>query len=370
MSAVYPYAYAFTSADSKSRLATIGGVDRTLSMYVPHASLMRVPHGGGAAVPFDPLDFGKVACGVTGNGTLADDALNAQTANGYEQQHEELHLAPKFCIFIPGKEYVEKFMRGNFDSVRSEGRSLGMVHRVRNRISQHLCAPILNPNTRLECKAPLNFESRHLPPEMRDFKLLMSDVNFDFLLASEKPKLGDIVLSEFNGGIQQIAVAESLLYLPNFREFSARVQDDLTFTLDCYSADGVPAYMGFFCRDDDELGEQPLITSLSIENRTTSKKSNTVYKTDVHELFHLTQRNVHERSGYDHLAFNQRQTILLATEDIGILGMDSINHYQKQKSVVFRISGVCDNIGYVKVLFIFNNRGLYLQGIQQSIIQV
>ena len=261
-------------------------------------------------------------------------------------------------------------MSGNFASIQSDGRSKGMVHRVRNRISQHLCAPILNPNLRLECKAPLNHETRHLPPEMRDFRLMMTDVNFDFLLASEKPKLGDIVLSEFNGGIQKIAVAESLLYLPNFREFSTEVQDDLTFTIDCYSSTGVPAFMCFFCRDTDDFGEQPLITQLSLENKTTNTKSNTVYETDVHELFHLTQRNVHERASYDHQAFNKRQTIMLTTEDIGIMGMDTIDHYQKQKRIVIQVRGKCDNSGTMKVLFIYNNRGLYLQGVQQSVIRV
>ena len=367
---VYPYAYAFTSSDCKSRLSALGGAARTLSMYIPHASLMRVPHGGGPAVPFAPADFAKVACIVQGNGTLADDGTNAQNQAGYNQQHESLHLAPKFCLFIPGKKYMEEFMSGNYDDIRSDGRSLGMVHRVQNRISQHLCAPILNPNLRLECKAPLNHETRHLPPEMRDFQLIMHDVNFDFLQASETPKLGDIILSEFDGGNQQVAVSESLLYLPNFKEFSSPVRDDLTFNIECYSGNGVPAYMCFFCRDIDEFGQQPLITHLTLENKTTNTKSNTIYNTDVHELFHLTQRNVHERALYDHIAFNNRQTLLLATEDIGILGMDTIDHYQKQKRVVIQASGKCNNTGTVTVLFIYNNRGLYLQGVQKSVIRL
>ena len=128
--------------------------------------------------------------------------------------------------------------------------------------------------------------------------------------------------------------------------------------------------MCFFCRDTDDFGEQPLITTLSLENITTKKKSNTIYKTDVHELFHLTQRNVHERAAYDHVAFNERQTILLTTEDIGIMGLNTVDHYQKQKRVVIRVSGTCDNSGSVKVVFIYNNRGLYLQGVQQSVIQI
>ena len=370
MDPVYPYAYAFSSSDCKSRLSTVAGVARTLSMYVPQASLMRVPHDGGNAVPFAPIDFNRVACTVQANGTLNDDGANAQTLNGYNQQHEETHQAPKFCIFIPGEKWVEKFMTRNYESIRADGRSLGLVHRVRNKISQHLCAPILNPNLRIGCIAPLNHETRHLPPEMRDFRLIMDDVNFDFLLASETPKLGDIVLSEFNGGIQKVAVAESLLYLPNFREFTTQVQEDLTFSVDCYSSTGVPAYMCFFCRDDDDFGEQPIIITLSLENKTTHKKSDTIYETDVHELFHLTQRNVHDRATYDHVAFNKRQTILLATEDIGIMGMSTTKHYQKQKRIVVHVSGRCSNTGTFKVLFIYNNRGLFLQGVQQSVIQL
>ena len=40
--------------------------------------------------------------------------------------------------------------------------------RSQKRISQHLCAPVLNPNSRIGCVAPLNFETMHLPPELRD----------------------------------------------------------------------------------------------------------------------------------------------------------------------------------------------------------
>ena len=61
---------------------------------------------------------------------------------------------------------------------------------------------------------------------------------------------------------------------------------------------------------------------------------------------------------------------MLTTEDIGIMGMDTIDHYQKQKRIVIQVSGKCDNSGTMKVLFIYNNRGLYLQGVQQSVIRV
>ena len=86
------------------------------------------------------------------------------------------------------------------------------------------------------------------------------------------------------------------------------------------------------------------------------KKSDSVFDTDVHELYHMTQRNVHSRSQYDSDAYNDRQTILLATEDIGIMGLGR-EHYQRQKRVKVRVSGTCTNFGTVTVIFIYNNRG-------------
>ena len=78
---------------------------------------------------------------------------------------------------------------------------------------------------------------------------------------------------------------------------------------------GVPGFLCVFCRDSNGI----IIKRLSIMNLTTMKKSDSVYDTDVHELYHMTQRNVHPRSGYDSSAFNRRQTLLLTIEDIGIM---------------------------------------------------
>ena len=132
---------------------------------------------------------------------------------------------------------------------------------------------------------------------------------------------------------------------------------------------GVPGYLCIFCRDSDGDLEQPLIKRLSMQNRTTMKKSDSVINTDVHELFHMTQRNVHPRSEYDSDAFNRRQTLLLATEDIGIMGLEA-RHYQRQKRVQIRVSGLCTNVGTVTVIFIYNNRGLFVKGRQQSVVHM
>ena len=281
-----------------------------------------------------------------------------------------MRLSPRACIYVTGRDHNLEFMNDNYRDIQAASVSRGLVHRVKNRISQHLCAPILNPDMRLGCIAPLNHDTRHLPPEMRDFVLRMTDVDFDFLETTEPVTLNDIVLSEFNGGVQDIATSESLLYLPNFVEFKASVQADNTFSRDCYSGSGVPAFLCIFCRGGPVLADQPLITTLSLQNRTTMKKSDTVFETDIHELFHMTQRNVHHRSEYESTAFNKRQTILLASEDVGIMGMDPADNYQRQKRVVIRVSGTSTRAGKVTVLFVYNNRGLYLTGVQQSVVRL
>ena len=148
-------------------------------------------------------------------------------------------------------------------------------------------------------------------------------------------------------------------------EYQTQVSADLTFSKDCYSGTGVPAFLCIFCRSGSVIGFQPLITTLSLQNRTTMKKSDTVFETDIHELFHMTQRNVHNRSEYEHTAFNKRQTILLASEDVGIMGMDPAG-----RSGLIRVSGTCTHTGTITVLFIYNNRGLYLTGVQQSVVRL
>ena len=116
------------------------------------------------------------------------------------------------AIFVPGESHSDRFHKNNFKLYRDASKVRGKVFRSDVKISQHLCSPVLNPDMRLNCIAPLNHASRHLPPEMRDFQLILRDVDFSFLQATSPPVLGDLVLSEFNGGIQQVAAQESLLY--------------------------------------------------------------------------------------------------------------------------------------------------------------
>ncbi len=82
----------------------------------------------------------------------------------------------------------------------------------------------------------------------------------------------------------------------------------------------------------------------------------------VSQLFHLTQRNVHPQAQYDKDAFRRRQTVLLSTEDVGMLGL-AANEYQKAKRVRYVFSGTTDSIvGDLYIVLVYNNRGLHIDG--------
>ena len=160
------------------------------------------------------------------------------------------------------------------------------------------------------------------------------------------------------------------MHLPQFREgSSSELSDDGKFDFEVYSPYGMPSYIAVFARDTDfsiNYKTQPLVTQLSIMCNTTMKKSNTILNADVHQLYHITQRNVHPRAEYDRFDFNKRQVVLLRAEDIGLLGLRA-SEYQYEKRAVFRFQGSVDQIGRVTALLIFNNRGLYVHGKQLSV---
>ena len=152
--------------------------------------------------------------------------------------------------------------------------------------------------------------------------------------------------------------------MPQFHEDYATVQTDGTFDFVVFSPYGMPSYVAIFCRDTDRKRDhltQPLIKQLNIMCSTTQKKSNTILEADVHQLYHITQRNVNQRARYNRTTFNKRQVVLLSAEDIGMMGLES---YQTEKRAQFRFNGTVDQIGRVTVLLIYNNRGLYIQGKQ------
>ena len=294
-----PLCFAFRSEQATSRLDITVQGHYEMQMVIDYADLHAYTRPAPPAAPVN-ADFATfeatlpaiLRCAWDANVTerLVPIANHNGDAAGLAAncEFEKLGVCPRACLYIAGRKHNEEFMSDNYRDIQADSISRGLVYRAKNRISQHLCAPILNPDMRLGCIAPLNHDTRHLPPEMRDFVLRMSDVDFGFLETTEPVTLNDIVLSEFNGGVQDIATSESLLYLPNFKEYTTSVLADHTFSVDCYSGTGVPAFVCLFCRSGPVLEDQPLITKLSLQNRTTMKKSDTVFETDIHELFHMS----------------------------------------------------------------------------------
>jgi len=279
------------------------------------------------------------------------------------------YLGPDFqSAWIGDPTSTDKEVVTIFDEKLAESNLPGPVFQSQKLISQHLCAPVINPNMRIGCTAPLNFETGHLPPELRDFRLEMRDVNFSFLPG--KVSLEPLVLYEFNGGNQVVAAHDNLLHLPQFRESSAYVKSDGTFEFEMFSPYGMPSYIAVFCRDQDMRRDhmiQPLIKQLSIMCTTTQKKSNTILDANVHQLYHITQRNVNQRARYNRKTFDRRQVILIRAEDVGMMGLQS---YQTEKRAKFLFSGTVDQLGRVTAVLVFNNRGLYIQGKHMSIVRL
>ena len=275
------------------------------------------------------------------------------------------------CLVHLGPEYQKRIIEDPFADVLAESNEIGPVFQSQKRISQHLCAPILNPNARIGCSSPLNYETMHLPPELRDFRLELRDVNFSFLPGASK--LENLVLYEFNGGNQQVAAEQALLHLPQFREFkTTAVAADGSFDFEMFSPYGMPSHLAIFARDTDMSKDhlvQPLIKQLSIMCNTTMKKSNTILNANVHQLYHITQRNVNQRARYNRHTFNNRQVILLSAEDIGLMGLQ-MQEYQKEKRALFRFHGTVDQMSRVHAILIYNNRGLHVYGKQLHVVRL
>ena len=78
---------------------------------------------------------------------------------------------------------------------------------------------------------------------------------------------------------------------------------------------------------------------------------------------------MHESADYDRFAYNQRQTILLSSEDIGLLGLKRSN-YQSPKRVKYTFSGTLTEPGQLHVLFVYNNRGLHIDGKRLTVVNI
>ena len=254
--------------------------------------------------------------------------------------------------------------------------SRGLAFRGNRRVSQPLCAPILNPDVRIGCFPPLNFGTRHLPPEMRDFRLELNDVDFSFL---EVPSSGSwtfdpLKVYNFAGGNQVATAQDSLLYLPQFQHFESPV--DTQFEQMVYSSNGMPSYIAIFCRHTD-LGIannytsiQPMVETLNIRCDTTKRQSDVVCEDmDKSYLYHMTMRNVHPRSAYNSNAYNMRQVVLLAAEDVGIMGLHA-KDYQRVRRVRLEFSGTVNGPGQLHILLIYNNRALEIYGADIKVVRL
>ena len=264
-------------------------------------------------------------------------------------------------MYLLGNDWYKAHVSDDpYGLVRAATQSRGAVFQSIKRISQHICAPILNPNTRIGAIAPLNHDTRHLPPELRDFRLQLHGIDWSRLQA-RKTTLNELTLYEFKGGNQKVGAEQNILYLPQFREFQTPVAGN-EFEYELFSELGSPSYFCVFCRSaTTDILQQPIIKSLSVFNGTTKKKSNTVTELSVSQLYHLTQRNVHAAAEYDRVAFTRRQTVLLSAEDVGMLGLKS-EEYQKAKRVRYVVSGRTDKPGQLYIVLIYNNRGLHIDG--------
>ena len=281
-------------------------------------------------------------------------------------------LNGSFCtVIMAPTTFQDMYWYGApFESVIRDASQTGVVHRSQLRVSQHLCAPLLNPNARIGCTAPLNYDSLHLPPELRDFRIELRDIDFSFLPGNASSvELEALTLYEFNGGNQVPSSDPSLLYMPHFRSFRTTPVGN-AFSLDVFSPYGNPSYIALYARNTDRPNEyikQPLIKTLTIKSGTTMKLSNTILDAREHELFHLTQRNVHPRSEYTRVTNQLRQVILLCAEDIGDMG---IAQYQSEKRANFVLSGTLDKPATVTALFIYNNRGLSIRNLEIGVVRV
>ena len=364
LTAVYLYDYIFATQTISGLLFKTATAyqGRTYMFYVPVtadnlAARVRYTHNGNGqyAAGRARIELPAPKCVTATDGEIV--AFPRATFVNIIQAHIDWNM------IILDKPFVQEnqiFGAGPFAEEVALTQSLGAVFQSRKRISQHVCGPIINPNMRIGAVAPLNYDSRHLPPELRDFRLQFYDIDWSRLQAT-KTTLNELTLYDFKDGVQKVGSEENVLYLPQFREFKQPVTDG-TFEIEIFSELGCPSYFCLFCRSaTTDILQQPIIKTLSIFNNTTKKKSNVVQDMSVSQLYHLTQRNVHPAAQYDKNAFRRRQTVLLSTEDIGLLGLKA-DEYQKAKRVRYVFSGTTNDPGQLYIVLVYNNRGLHIDG--------
>ena len=107
-------------------------------------------------------------------------------ANVGQQGANASALNKSWCtVIVTSSDFQDTYWNEDpFRQIIDDSQQTGVVHRSRLRVSQHLCAPLLNPNRRIGCSAPLNYDSLHLPPELRDFRIELRDIDFSWRRSS------------------------------------------------------------------------------------------------------------------------------------------------------------------------------------------
>jgi hypothetical protein len=90
---------------------------------------------------------------------------------------------------------------------------------------------------------------------------------------------------------------------------------------------------------------------------------------DKSYLYHMTMRNVHPRSAYNSNSYNIRQVVLLAAEDVGIMGLHT-KDYQRVRRVRLEFSGTVNGPGQLHILLIYNNRALEIYGADIKVVRL
>ena len=253
----------------------------------------------------------------------------------------------------------------------------GNIYAPRFIVTQPLTAPVLSPDFRNDCIEPLDQMTAFLPPELRDFNLMLTDM--DWRHVSDKPnevRVKRLIFSEFNGGNQQVASIPSLLSVPEFRHYKVyikgpgRAGPTSDFDTEIFTPMGPPCFWCIFARQNDSpnYGTQPMVDNLTFTCMTTGKKSDTVQGVTKAELFFMTRRNCHKHANYTDSRYKRRQVILLRSEDVGTMGVHP-GLYQREKRTRYRIQGTSnwsqDNT--VHIILVYNNRGLQITGKEISV---
>ena len=103
--------------------------------------------------------------------------------------------------------------------------STGHIYAPHFVVTQPLNAPLRNADFRNGCIEPLDQMTAFLPPELRDFQLMLGDLDWRHTSGDNRYKVEvkRLLFSEFNGGNQQVASIPSLLSVPEFRQYTVNV---------------------------------------------------------------------------------------------------------------------------------------------------